>query len=95
MSDSMEIRCVKKSGRENPYERILSIGGVKPDGETWTMTEDFAIDGIKNGKYRFFINKGGRSIDVLIAKSQHGHEYLKTHEDGEEPHNLLNLPDCP
>jgi len=95
LSDNLEVRCVKKSGRDNSFERILAIGGVKPDGETWTMPEDVAIDGMKNGRYRFYINKGGRSIEVIIAKSQHGHEYLKTHEDGEEPRNLLRLPDCP
>ena len=95
MSTGMEIQCIQKSGRYNPYERILSIGGVDPDGKPWNMSEDFAIDGIKNGKYRFYVNLGNRSVDVIIAKSRHGHEYLKTHADGEEPTSLLGLPDCP
>jgi hypothetical protein len=95
MSTSMEIQCVKKSDRSNLYERILSVGGVTPDGEPWNMSEDFAIDGMKNGKYRFYINHEGRPVEVIVAKSQHGHEYLKTHADGEEPTSLLSLPECP
>jgi len=95
MSDYIEIQCVQKSDRNNPYERILSIGGVDPDGKPWKMSEGFAIDGIKNGRYRFYVNLGGKSLDIIIAKSPHGHEYLKTHADGEEPTNLLRLPECP
>jgi hypothetical protein len=95
MSESMEIQCIKKSGLNEPYELILAIGGIDPTGKPWNMSEGFAIDGIKNGRYRFYINLGGKPVDVTIAKSQHGHEYLKTHADGEEPTALLGLPDCP
>ena len=95
MSDRMEIQCITKSDRNNPYERILSIGGVYPDGKPWKISEGFAIDGIKNGKYRFYVNRGGNSVDVIIAKSQYGNEYLKTVADGEQPNNLLSLPECP
>jgi len=91
----MEIQCIQRSGRADPYERILAIGGVARDGTPWKMPEDVAIDGMKTGKYRFFVNLGGRTVDVLIAKSPHGHEYLKTHADGGEPTTLLGLPDCP
>lgn len=36
----------------------------------------------------------GRGIDVIIA-TRVGHEYLKTRADGEQPDNLLALPECP
>jgi Protein of unknown function (DUF3892) len=94
MSDRMEIQCVQKSDCSNPDERILSIGGVDPDGKAWKMSEGVAIDGIKNGRYRFYVNRGGYSVEVIIAKSQHGHEFLKTTSDGEAPNNLLSLPEC-
>jgi hypothetical protein len=95
MSDRMEIQCIQKSDSKTPYERILSIGGVDPDGKAWKMSEGVAIDGMKNGKYRFYVNRGGYSVDVIIAKSHHGQEYLKTTSDGEVPNNLLSLPECP
>ena len=95
MAARIEIRCINKSDRKNHYERILSIGGVNPDGKRWKLSEADAIAGIKNGAYSFYINRGGSSVNVIIAKSQFGHEYLKTVSDGEKPDNLLSLPECP
>ena len=95
MAIRIEIRCINKSNRTNHYERILSIGGVNPDGKRWKMSEADAIVGIKNGTYTFNVNRGGSSVNVIIAKSQYGHEYLKTVADGEQPNNLLSLPECP
>jgi hypothetical protein len=95
MAARIQIRCINKSDRTNPYERILFIGGVNPDGKSWKMSETDAIAYIKNGKYSFYVSRGGTTVDVIIAKSQHGHEYLKTVADGEQPNNLLSLPECP
>jgi len=95
MADRIAIRCINKSDRTNPYERILSIGGVNPDGNRWKMSQADAIVRIKTGKYTFYVNRGGSAVDVIIAKSQFGHEYLKTVADGEVPNNLLSLPECP
>jgi len=92
----MEIQCIQKSGSHDASELILAIGGVYTDGKIWKMSEEVAIDGIKNGKYRFFINdRAGQEVEVILAKSPDGREYLKTHADGEEPKSLLGLPDCP
>jgi hypothetical protein len=95
MVNRIEIHCVNKSNRTSHYERILSIGGINPDGKHWKMSEADAIGGIKNGSYTFYVNRGGSSVDVIIAMSQYGHEYLKTVADGEQPNNLLSLPECP
>jgi hypothetical protein len=37
----------------------------------------------------------GVSVDVIVSKSAAGHKYLKTKNDGEQPNNLLSLPECP
>jgi len=95
MAPIIEIRFIKKSDRTNHYERILSIGGINPDGKRWEMSETDAISNIKNGKFAFYISRGGNTVDVIIAKSQFDHEYLKTVADGEQPNNLLSLPECP
>lgn len=90
-----EIRCINKSNRTNPYERISYVGGVNLDGTSWKLSETDAIVGIKNGTYTFYVNRGGNTVDVIIAKSLYGNEYLKTVADGEQPNNLLSLPECP
>ena len=32
---------------------------------------------------------------VIVAISQHGNKYIKTKPDGDQPNNLLSLPECP
>lgn len=95
MAQSIEIRCINKSDRDNPYERILYIGGVNPDNTRWKLSQIQAIADIENGKYSFYVNKGGQKVNVIIGVSQYGNKYLKTTSDNLEPNNLLSLPECP
>jgi len=32
---------------------------------------------------------------VIVSNSAAGNKYLKTQNDGEQPNNLLSLPECP
>jgi hypothetical protein len=59
------------------------------------MSEADAIASIKNGKYSFYVSRDGNTVDVIIARSHLGHEYLKTVADGVAPNNLLSLDECP
>ncbi len=90
----VQISCINKSDRMNPWERILRVGGVNPDGQRWRLSLTDAIDGIKAGKWTFFVSVGGHRVDVVIAKSRFGNEYLKTVPDVDSPDNLLSLPEC-
>jgi hypothetical protein len=38
---------------------------------------------------------GGQTVWVIVARSAAGNKYLKTQNDGEQPNNLLSLPECP
>ena len=59
------------------------------------MPESQAIQDIKNGQYAFYVERPvGRRVNVVVA-SRLGTEYLKTQADGEQPDNLLALPECP
>lgn len=82
MADRHQITCVNKSERYNPHERITHVGGKNANGTRWRITQQDAIQGIENGKWAFYVSAGGRTVDVIVAKSQYGHKYLKTVADG-------------
>lgn len=89
-----QVRCINKDDRKDPYERITHIGGVNDDGKNWKITQRQAIDGIKEGKWSFYVQKNGQRVNVVVAVSRFGNEYIKTEADGAEPNNLLSLPEC-
>lgn len=91
----LEIECIRKSDRYNPHERILGIGGTNPDGSRWYLTQEDAIRGIESKEWEFFVRVAGRTVKVIVAVSRFGNKYLKTEADGEQPNNLLSLPECP
>ena len=95
MADNHQIRCINKSDRYNPHERITYIGGTNPDGTRWRIAQAEAIAGIEQGKWTFWVSVAGNSVRVIVSVSAAGHKYIKTQNDGEQPNNLLSLPECP
>jgi hypothetical protein len=95
MAQSVRVSCINKTDRWSPHERIHSIGGVNGDGTRWKMAESRAIQSIKNGTYSFYVERPtGHRVRVVVA-THLGREYLKTEADGQQPDNLLSLPECP
>jgi len=88
-----EVQCINKTDRSNPHERIQNIGGVS-GGTRWKLSQPDAIAGIEQGKWEFYVKRGGHEVRVIIAK-HNGNKYLKTEADGEQQNNLLSLPECP
>ncbi|MGD0116026.1 MAG: DUF3892 domain-containing protein [Dehalococcoidia bacterium] len=98
MAQRLRIRCINKTDRYNPHERITHVGGLNADRTRWRLTQADAIKGIEDGKWSFYVEQPeGHEVDVVVAvsASAQGHKYLKTKADGEQPDNLLALPECP
>lgn len=90
-----EIRCINKTDRYDPHERIMNVGGVNADGTRWKITQQATVDGIERREWSFYVTRNGRTVDVIVAVSRFGHKYIKTEADGDQPNNLLSLPECP
>lgn len=94
MPSRHEIKCINKTDRYNPHERIRAIGGQNADGTLWKLTQEQAIQGIESGKWSFYVKVQGQIVNVIVATSRFGHKYIKTEADGEQPNNLLSLYEC-
>ncbi|HEX5759534.1 MAG TPA: DUF3892 domain-containing protein [Thermoanaerobaculia bacterium] len=90
----IRVECVNKANRYDPHERIWNIGGRNSDGTRWKLSQEDAIAGIESGKWDFYVSVGGDTVSVIVA-TRLGRKYLKTVADGDQPNNLLSLPECP
>lgn len=89
-----QIKCINKSDRSNPHERITHVGGYGTS--RWKITQRQAIEYIESGEWSFWVEPpNSERVRVIVAESRYGNKYLKTEADDEQPNNLLSLPECP
>ena len=93
MANTMQIKCISRTERMSPHERITHVGGY--DRSQWKMTLNEAIGKIESGEQVFFVQAHRRTVGVIVAISPSGIKYLKTEADGDQPDTLLRLPECP
>jgi hypothetical protein len=94
MTKLVQVQCVK-CDKAIAHQCVRYVGGVNPDGTRWRLSEDAAIAGMKEGKWRFWTAGQRKSVWIVTAKSASGREYLKAEPDWVQPATLLALPECP
>jgi len=93
MVKTARIKCVNKDPRNDPYHAITHVGGFETS--QWKITLADAIGKIEKGEWRFYVEQPRNDkVWVEVAVSRFGNKYLKTEADGDEPNNLLSLPEC-
>jgi len=90
----LQISCINKTYRQDPHDRIHSVGGEYSTGGRWKKSQSTVISEIEAGTNTFFTRVNGVRAKVIVA-THNGHKYIKTENDGLHPNNLLSLPECP
>ena len=93
MANTVQIKCINRTERMSPHERITHVGGY--ESSQWKITLNDAIGKIESGERAFFVQAHRRTVGVIVALSPSGKKYLKTEADGDQPDTLLRLPECP
>ena len=89
MAVEYQVTCIrKKPAHYDPHERIQGLGGPG-----WYKTEDQVIYDMRINGNHYYVSQGGRKVYLIVA-SRLGRAYLKTTADGDQPDNLLALPEC-
>lgn len=89
----LQIDCINKTNRQDPYDRIHSVGGESSTGGRWKKSQSTVISEIEGKVNTFYTRVNGARADVIVAV-HNGHKYIKTEGDGLHPNNLLSLPEC-
>lgn len=96
----MEITCIHKSPRNDPYHPIQKVGGInRTTNKPFLMTQQECIRSIDRGNHFFVKNPQGGTVDVHVyihfpPWSPKGMRYIATVPDNTKADNLLSLPEC-
>ena len=88
MSD-IQVTCINKQPRNNPYEGITHLGGT-----SWKKTRVDVIQLIENKSNTYYTMVKGKRAEVMVVDGSNG-KYVRTFADGVWNDNLLALDECP
>ena len=89
---NVQVQCINKQPRDNPYEGITHLGGKAGGGWKWTRKQ--VVDSIRDKSNMFYTLVDGNRGDIGVVEGPNG-PYLRTYADGKWNDNLLSLPECP
>ena len=81
MANTMQIRCINRTERMSPHERIAHVGGY--ESSQWKITLNDAIGKIERGEQAFSVQTHRKTVEVIVAVSPSGIKYLKAELDGD------------
>lgn len=87
----VQVGCINKVPRHNPYEGITHLGGRGGGGWRWTRQQ--VINSINDKANTFYTFEGGKRADIGVVHGPNG-DYVRTYADGKWDDNLLALPEC-
>jgi Protein of unknown function (DUF3892) len=93
VANTMQIKCINRTERMSPHERITHVGGY--ESSQWKIALNDAITKIERGEQVFSVQADRNTVGVIVAASLTGIKYLKAEIDGDQPDTLLRLPECP
>ena len=70
MADTVQIKCINRTERMSPHERITHVGGYV--SSQWKITLNDAIGKIESGERAFFVQAHRRTVGVIVAVSPSG-----------------------
>ncbi len=85
----VQVTCINKQPRQNPYEGITHLGAAN-----WKWTRQQVIESIEAKTNTFYTLVNGNRGDIGVVNGTNG-KYLRTYADGQWNDNLLSLPECP
>jgi len=87
----VQVSCINKQPRNDPYEGITHLGGTGGGG--WKLTRQQVIDSIEAKTNTFYTLVNGNRGDIGVVNGPNG-KYVRTYADGKWNDNLLALPEC-
>ncbi len=96
----MEITCVHKTPRNDPYHPIRQVGGInRTQNIAFRISQADCIRSIDRGNHFFVTAPNGTRADVRVhihfpPWSLQGTRYISTNPDNTRADNLLSLPEC-
>ena len=84
--------AMQSLGCQDPWTRIICVGGVNPDGSRWRQSQAEMIINIESGVWDFSVGEPGKSHKVVVA-SYNNAKYIKAETDGAQPESLMSLPE--
>lgn len=85
----IRVTCASRARSSDGRRRIVVVGGAG-----WRLPVEDLIRRIEAGAEYYVERPEGDDVSIIVAEGAAHHKYVRTEADGDEPNNLLALPEC-